>query len=57
MCIRDRLSRRPEGSPGSKMGNSTEHLGELAEQEYKYGFVTAIDSDAVPPGLNEDIVR
>ena len=39
------------------MGNSTEHLGELAEQEYKYGFVTDIDSDAVPPGLNEDIVR
>ena len=39
------------------MGNSTEHLNQLTEQEYKYGFVTEIDSDSVPPGLNEDIVR
>ena len=39
------------------MENSTEHLDELAEQEYKYGFVTDIDSDSIPPGLSEDIVR
>jgi Fe-S cluster assembly protein SufB len=26
-------------------------------QPYKYGFVTDIDSDTVPPGLNEDVVR
>jgi len=26
-------------------------------QPYKYGFVTDIESDVVPPGLNEDIVR
>ena len=26
-------------------------------QPYKYGFVTAIESDVVPPGLNEDIIR
>jgi len=26
-------------------------------QPYKYGFVTEIDSDTVPPGLNEDVVR
>jgi len=29
----------------------------LANQEYKWGFVTEIGTDAVPPGLNEDIIR
>ncbi|MFB3920724.1 MAG: Fe-S cluster assembly protein SufB [Terriglobia bacterium] len=29
----------------------------LANQEYKYGFVTEIDADTIPPGLNEDIIR
>src|SRR5580765_1200014 len=27
------------------------------QQPYKYGFVTDIESDVVPPGLNEDVVR
>lgn len=26
-------------------------------QPYKYGFVTDIDADQIPPGLNEDIIR
>ena len=26
-------------------------------QDYKYGFVTEIETDDVPPGLNEDVVR
>ena len=29
----------------------------LANQEYKYGFYTEIETDAVPAGLNEDIIR
>jgi Fe-S cluster assembly protein SufB len=29
----------------------------LANQEYKWGFVTDIDADTVPPGLNEDTIR
>jgi Fe-S cluster assembly protein SufB len=29
----------------------------LANQEYKYGFVTDIEADVAPKGLNEDIVR
>ena len=29
----------------------------LVNQEYKYGFVTDIESDVAPKGLNEDIVR
>ncbi len=30
---------------------------ELANREYKYGFVTPLETDQVPKGLNEDIVR
>jgi Fe-S cluster assembly protein SufB len=29
----------------------------LVNKEYKYGFVTDIESDAAPKGLNEDIIR
>ena len=32
-------------------------LEKLANREYQYGFVTDIDADSAPPGLNEDIVR
>lgn len=30
---------------------------ELENQEYKYGFTTDIESDKIPVGLNEDVVR
>jgi Fe-S cluster assembly protein SufB len=30
---------------------------ELATREYKYGFVTEIEQDTIPRGLNEDVVR
>ena len=30
---------------------------ELTDKEYKYGFVTEIESESLPPGLNENIVR
>ena len=29
----------------------------LANREYKYGFVTEIEADSAPPGLNEDTIR
>jgi Fe-S cluster assembly protein SufB len=35
----------------------TETIEQLTQQEYKYGFITDIESDIAPPGLNEDIVR
>ncbi|MDQ6802051.1 MAG: Fe-S cluster assembly protein SufB [Acidobacteriota bacterium] len=35
----------------------TSTIEQLANQDYKYGFVTDIESDVAPPGLNEDIVR
>ncbi len=39
------------------MPTDTDTLHQLAKQEYKYGFVTDIEADNLPPGLNEDIVR
>ena len=32
-------------------------LEEVTQQEYKYGFVTDIETDSAPKGLNEDIIR
>ncbi|WP_088890370.1 Fe-S cluster assembly protein SufB [Leptolyngbya ohadii] len=29
----------------------------LVNQPYKYGFVTEIESDTIPPGLSEDVIR
>ncbi|GMU85833.1 MAG: Fe-S cluster assembly protein SufB [Ignavibacteriales bacterium] len=39
--------------------SSTEvnEIEELANQEYKYGFVTDVETDEAPKGLNEDIIR
>ena len=32
-------------------------ISEVAGEEYKYGFVTDVDTTVIPKGLNEDIVR
>jgi Fe-S cluster assembly protein SufB len=32
-------------------------IKEIAAQDYKYGFVTDIESDTLPPGLDEGVVR
>lgn len=39
------------------MSTSTEVIEQLATTDYKYGFVTDIEQDIAPKGLNEDIVR
>jgi Fe-S cluster assembly protein SufB len=39
------------------MSTETSNIEELANQEYKYGFVTDIEADAAPRGLSEDIIR
>jgi Fe-S cluster assembly protein SufB len=36
---------------------STTAIEELAIQDYKYGFVTEIEADTIPKGLDEDVVR
>src|SRR6202521_5361966 len=32
-------------------------IEELANQEYKWGFVTEIEADTIPKGLSEDVIR
>ncbi len=41
----------------SSIPSSERTLKEATEGEYKYGFVTDIEQDIVPPGLNEDVIR
>jgi len=38
------------------MNTSNSSIQEFASKEYKYGFVTEIETDTVPRGLNEDII-
>jgi Fe-S cluster assembly protein SufB len=42
---------------GSRVEQSNQKAAELANKEYKHGWVTEIDSDTFPPGLNEDVIR
>ena len=43
------------GSEFQRMTTSTETIEQLATREYRYGFVTDIEADTIPPGLNEDV--
>ncbi len=36
---------------------STQEIEKLLQREYAYGFVSDIDEDSLPPGLNEDVIR
>ncbi|MCZ2075092.1 MAG: Fe-S cluster assembly protein SufB, partial [Bryobacterales bacterium] len=38
------------------MASAADQIRTLANQEYKYGFVTEIETDALPRGLNEEII-
>src|SRR5512132_702745 len=39
------------------MKTATNTVEDLAKNEYRYGFVTDIESDSIPAGLNEDVIR
>src|SRR3970040_2225565 len=39
------------------MPTATDTIETLVKQEYKYGFITDVETDSAPPGLNEDIIR
>src|SRR5258708_1741402 len=39
------------------MSTATETIEGLVQQEYKYGFVTDVETESAPPGLNENIIR
>ena len=40
----------------SKEKETNEFVKELSQSDYKYGFVTDVESDIVPKGLNEEII-
>jgi Fe-S cluster assembly protein SufB len=37
--------------------SSTKMLEDFANKEYEHGFVTEVDQDVLPPGLDEDVIR
>src|SRR5215469_15779476 len=39
------------------MSTATETIEEFVNKEYQYGFVTNVETETIPPGLNEDVVR
>jgi Fe-S cluster assembly protein SufB len=39
------------------MSTKNKDVVQLIEQKYRHGFVTDIESETVPPGLDEDVVR
>jgi Fe-S cluster assembly protein SufB len=39
------------------MSSTVNQINDITQQEYKWGFITSIDEDRLPPGLNEDVVR
>ncbi len=39
------------------MSTATETIEGFVKKEYKYGFVTDVETESAPPGLNEDIIR
>jgi len=38
------------------MPTATETIERLTQREYEYGFVTEVEQDTIPPGLNEDTI-
>ena len=39
------------------MATSNAEIDALVRREYQHGFVTDLESDTVPPGLDEDVIR
>jgi Fe-S cluster assembly protein SufB len=39
------------------MQTSTQTIEQLAKQDYKFGFVTDVEQESLPPGLDEQVVR
>src|ERR1035437_9167250 len=39
------------------MSTATETIEDLVKTEYKYGFVTDVETESTPPGLSEDTIR
>ncbi|NIR29492.1 MAG: Fe-S cluster assembly protein SufB [Gammaproteobacteria bacterium] len=39
------------------MATKSQDVQELVQKRYRHGFYTEVESDTVPPGLNEDVIR
>ena len=39
------------------MPTSQETIEQLANKDYKYGFVSDVEEERIEPGLNEDVIR
>ena len=39
------------------MKTQNKTIEKVTSQDYQYGFVTDIEQDTIPPGLNEDVIR
>ena len=39
------------------MSAATDTIQEFVSSEYKYGFTSDIETDTIPPGLNEEVIR
>jgi Fe-S cluster assembly protein SufB len=37
--------------------STAKQIQDLTSQEYKWGFVTSVEEDRIPKGLNEDVIR
>jgi Fe-S cluster assembly protein SufB len=39
------------------MSSTNDTIRELAQQDYKWGFVTDVEQESIPKGLSEDVIR
>src|SRR6516162_4325742 len=44
-------------TPHDRLDRHPQTVRSLSQEGYKYGFVTDIEADEAPPGLNEDTIR
>src|SRR5882672_2616190 len=52
-----KASASPDGNNGHRERFVSAVIQNLVNQPYKHGFVSDIESDVVPKGLNEDVIR
>src|SRR5882762_9500205 len=52
-----RLVRRRQFFLVGRFAVMSSSIETLVNREYQYGFVTDVDTDTIPPGLSEEVVR
>ena len=51
----DLIAEQPSGA-SRKAAEAEAEYGHLVQSEYEHGFVTQIESDTLPPGLDESVI-